>query len=131
MSTTPQQLSDQPSDFFQQWQYPMAMKAELGAASYEIVRLGDTYQSGRDRFGCLFYDTKKVVIARRDAMQLVAKATGQTYFVVRRADEQRQAPQARQATAEERERFLGQRPAAARVRQAQQAQPTLEDLLGE
>ena len=124
-------LGDQKNDFFEKWAFPMALKSELKATSFEVVALDGTYKSGRPKYGVLFYDSKKGVIAQREAMQLTAKSTGRTYFVCRAASEQPQQPAAvRMATAEEHERFLGQRPAAP-VRQAQQVQRTLEDLLGE
>ena len=132
-ASAPNYLGDQKSTFFETWQFPMALKAELKAASFEVVALGGHYRSGRPKYGVLFHDAKKNIIAQREAMQLTAKSTGRTYFVCRSASERQQQPAAvRQATAEERERFLGEqpRPAAARVRPAQQA-PTLEDLLGE
>ena len=132
-ASAPQYLGEQKSTFFDEWAFPMVMKAELKAASFEIVALGGLYKSGRPKYGVLFCDAKKNIIAQREAMQLTAKSTGQAYFVCRSASERQQPAAVRQATAEERERFLGEqpRPAAARVRQAQQAQPTLEDLLGE
>ena len=131
-ASAPQYLGDQKTDFFENWNFPMALKAELGAASFEIVALGGHYKSGRPKYGVLFYDSKKGIIARREAMELTAKSSGKAYFVCRSANESQRAPQVRQATAEERERFLGQRPAApaARVRPAREA-PTLEDLLAE
>ena len=132
-ASAPNYLGDQKNDFFETWAFPMALKAELKAASFEVVALGGHYRSGRPKYGVLFHDAKKNIIAQREAMQLTAKSTGRTYFVCRSASERPQrAPQVRQATAEECERFLGEQPRpAAPVRQAQQAQPTLEDLLGE
>ena len=124
-ASAPQYLGEQKSTFFDNWAFPMVMKAELKAASFEIVALGGHYKSGRPKYGVLFHDATKNIIAQREAMQLTAKSTGRTYFVCRAASEQRQAPQVRQATAEERSRFLGEQPRSAREA------GTLEDLLAE
>ena len=131
-ASAPNYLGDQKSDFFDTWAFPLALKTELKATSFEVVALGGHYKSGRPKYGVLFLDAKKNIIAQRLAMQLTAKSTGRAYFVCRAASERPQQPAAvRMATEAERERFLDEQPRpAAPVRQAPAAY-SLDDLLAE
>ncbi len=115
MSTTSPTEDKHGDDFTRSWGFPIELKIELGAASYHLCQLeGQTYASGRPRFQCAFFDAKKQVVTVRDAMAMVGKATGKTYYVVRREVPRREEPRVLTFASEaERDKYLGQPPRAA------------------
>ena len=85
--------SDQPDTFREEWGYPNDLvKSIPGAARFEIYPVPGAYKSGRPKFEVVFMtsDAKRVV-AKREAMQLVSKKTGQLYHVCRRHEDWRAA----------------------------------------
>ena len=73
------------STFAESWQFPSEAKEQLGAASYDIRPLQETFRSGRAKFEVLFFDRGNVLISRRFAMSLTSKKSGKDYFVVSRS----------------------------------------------
>ena len=82
-------MSKPDSDFAQTWGYARDVMASIpGAAAFEINPLPTPFKSGRARFEAVFVNAGRTkVVAKRDAMQLVAKRSGQPYFMVRRSDD--------------------------------------------
>ena len=76
------------SDFQKDWGFPSEVRATIPDAAYYDVRpVPGTYKSGRPKFECLFLSNdRKKVIARREAMELIARKTGKPYHVCRRAE---------------------------------------------
>ena len=93
MSGTRPSSSDQPDTFREEWGYPNdVIKSIPGASRFEIYPIPGAYKSGRPRYEAVFMtsDAKRVV-AKREAMSLTSKKTGQAYHVCRRHEDWRAA----------------------------------------
>ena len=83
-------MSNNNEDTFRRdWGYPREVRAMISdAVFFEINPIPGAYRSGRPRYEATFLSAdRKKVVARRAAMQLVSRRSGQNYFVVRRADD--------------------------------------------
>jgi hypothetical protein len=76
-------MQEAKTDFRDQWGFPSEVRASIqGAGYYDCQKVPGTYKSGRQRYECTFMDqSRKKVVARRDAMSLVSKKTNKPYFV--------------------------------------------------
>lgn len=78
------------ASFEASWAFTSAIKSELKADAYEIQATGQKFSSGRPKFKAVFYkgygDNRKI-ITERDAMELLSKRTGTSYFVVSRSSQ--------------------------------------------
>ena len=72
--------------FSESWAYVNILKAELGAASYDIQPFPGTFKSGRAKWMAYFMNGERKVIARRIGMELTSKKTGDYYKVFSREE---------------------------------------------
>ena len=72
--------------FEQQWGFPSEIKTQLGAASFDLRPLPESFRSGRPKWECLFFSKDNKLMSRRVAMQLVSKKTNKTYHVCAREE---------------------------------------------
>ena len=72
--------------FSESWSYVNILKAELGAASYDIQPFPGTFKSGRAKWMAYFMNGERKVIARRIGFELVSKKTGVYYKVFSRVE---------------------------------------------
>ena len=72
--------------FEQQWGFPSDIKTQLGAASFDLRPLPESFRSGRPKWECLFFSKDNKLMSRRIAMQLVSKKTGKDYHVCAREE---------------------------------------------
>ena len=72
--------------FSEQWGFPSEIKKELGAASYDVRPLSESFRSGRPKWECLFFSKDNKLISRRIAMELTSKKTGKAYHVCAREE---------------------------------------------
>ena len=85
--------ASEPDTFRLEWGYLNEVaKSISGAARFEVHPVPGCYKSGRPRFEAVFLtsDAKRVV-AKREAMSLTSKKTGQPYHVCRRHEDWRAA----------------------------------------
>ncbi len=82
----PATMSSDSKSFEDNWTFPNELKTQLGAASYDIRPLLETFRSGRPKFEALFLDRTGTVLSRRIAMELVSKKSGKPYHVVSMRD---------------------------------------------
>ena len=73
------------SSFAESWAFPSELKEQMGASSYDIRPLQETFRSGRAKFEVLFFDKANALISRRIGMELTSKKTGKKYHMVSRA----------------------------------------------
>ena len=83
--------------FREDWGFPSEVRATItDAGLFDIRPTGRTFKSGRQVFEAIFINRDRTkVVARREAMQLTSKRTGQDYFVCRRNGNQKQVDAAR------------------------------------
>lgn len=77
------------SSFQLDWPYVSAVRAELGADSFDIGPTPNHYKSGRQMYEAVFYTGRgnaRKVIARRQAMMLTSNNTQKPYYVCRSFD---------------------------------------------
>ncbi len=77
------------SSFQLDWPYVSAVRAELGADSFDIGPTPNHYKSGRQMYEAVFYSGRgnaRKVIAKRQAMMLVSNSTQKPYYVCRSFD---------------------------------------------
>ena len=87
MSPHEDKSNAQPSDFHREWAFPSTLTGELGARWHNSATLeGETFKTGRQKWETVFTDDKRRVVARRPAMQLIGKASGQPYVLCRREE---------------------------------------------
>ena len=71
------------------WPYVSAVRAELGADSFDIGPTPNHYKSGRQMYEAVFYTGRgnaRKVIARRQAMMLTSNSNQKPYYVCRSFD---------------------------------------------
>ena len=68
--------------FTEHWQYPSAVEREIKGCEYsETKKTERKFNSGRDIYRTTFYNVCNEAIESRTAMQLIARGTGETYYV--------------------------------------------------
>jgi len=76
---------DDGNSFQADWPFPSTVKQELKATAYEVLKTGEKYKTGRDKWVAVFYSglgSMRREVSRRDAMEMVSKA-GRVYYVCR------------------------------------------------
>jgi hypothetical protein len=72
--------------FQEQWAFPSEIKAELGAASYDVRPLAENFKSGRAKWEAVFFAADRSLLSRRTAMALTSRRTGAVYYVCAREE---------------------------------------------